>query len=65
MGGKDIPPEAGNIASGEYPMSRPLFLLSNGEPTGQAKEFAEFMLSARGQEFVKKHGYLALADLKR
>ena len=65
VGGKDIPPEAGNIASGEYPMSRPLFLLSNGEPTGQAKEFAEFMLSARGQEFVKKHGYLALADLKR
>ena len=62
---KAIFPTADRIASGEYPMSRPLFLLSNGEPTGSAKVFADFMLSPRGQEFVRKHGYLALADLKR
>lgn len=62
--GTPIPPETKNIASGEYPMSRPLFLLSNGEPTGAAKEFADFMLGARGQELIKKHGYLALAELK-
>lgn len=62
--GKEITPEGKNIANGKYPMSRPLFLLSNGEPTGQAKEFSEFMLSPRGQEFIRKHGYLALADLK-
>lgn len=65
VGDKNVSPETKNIASGEYPMSRPLFLLSNGEPTGAAKEFADFMLSSRGQEFVRKHGYLALADLKR
>lgn len=64
VGGKDVAPQTKNIASGEYPMSRPLFLLSNGEPSGQAKEFADFMLSPRGQEFVKKHGYLALSELK-
>jgi phosphate transport system substrate-binding protein len=64
VGDKDIAPETRNIASGEYPMSRPLFLLSNGEPSGQAKEFADFMLSPRGQGFVKKHGYLALSELK-
>jgi phosphate transport system substrate-binding protein len=65
VGDKDVFPETKNIASGDYPMSRPLFLLSNGEPTGEAKEFADFMLSPRGQEFVKKHGYLALSELKR
>jgi len=65
VGDKDVSPETEYIASGEYPMSRPLFLLSNGEATGTAKEFADFMLSPRGQEFVRKHGYLALADLKR
>lgn len=65
VGGEDVFPETGNIANGSYPMSRPLFLLSNGEPTGAAREFADFMLSTRGQEFVKKHGYLALSDLKR
>jgi phosphate transport system substrate-binding protein len=65
VGDKDVYPTPENVASGDYPMSRPLFLLSNGEPSGAAKEFAEFMLSPRGQEFVKKHGYLALSDLKR
>lgn len=64
VNGREISPETKNIASGTYPMSRPLFLLSNGEPEGPAKEFAEFMLGTRGQELVKKHGYLALAELK-
>ncbi len=53
-----------NIAHHKYPMSRPLFLLTNGEPQGDAKTYVDFLLSARGQEIVKKHGYLALADLK-
>lgn len=65
IGDKNVSPDTVNISSGEYPMSRPLFLLSNGTPSGQAKEFADFMLSPRGQEFVKKHGYLALSDLHR
>lgn len=53
-----------NIATRKYPMSRPLFLITNGEPQGDAKTFVEFMLSSRGQELVKKHGYLALDQLK-
>jgi phosphate transport system substrate-binding protein len=53
-----------NIAAHKYPMSRPLFLLTDGEPAGEAKVFVQFMLSHRGQELVRKHGYLALADLK-
>lgn len=46
-----------------YPLSRPLFLLTNGEPTGAAKTFVDFLLSDRGQELVKKHGYMRLRDL--
>jgi phosphate transport system substrate-binding protein len=53
-----------NIATKKYPLSRPLFLLTNGEPTGAAKTFVDFLLSDRGQELVKKHGYLRLKDLK-
>ena len=53
-----------NIASKEYPLSRPLFLLTNGEPQGVAKPLIELVLSERGQELVKKHGYLRLKDLK-
>jgi phosphate transport system substrate-binding protein len=62
--GKDIAPTSENIATHAYPLSRPLFLLSNGEPQGEAKAFVEFLLGERGQELVKKHGYLSLAQLK-
>lgn len=53
-----------NIATKKYPLSRPLFLLTNGEPQGIAKPLIDFVLSDRGQELVKKHGYLRLKDLK-
>lgn len=54
---------AGNIASGRYPLSRPLFLLTDGKPEGEAKVFVDFVLSQRGQEIVRKQGYLRLRDL--
>jgi phosphate transport system substrate-binding protein len=61
--GKVVDPTNENIANKTYPLSRPLFLLTNGEPTGAAKTFVDFMLSDRGQEIVKKHGYMRLKDL--
>lgn len=61
--GETVEPKAENIANHKYPMSRPLFLLTNGDPSGEAKTFIDFMLSPRGQELVKKHGYLTLAEL--
>ncbi len=62
-GGEVVEAKPENIANHKYPMSRPLFLLTNGEPSGEAKTFIDFILSQRGQDLVKKHGYLALADL--
>ncbi len=37
---------------------------SEGPPAGAAKVFIDLVLSSRGQELVRKHGYLRLADLK-
>jgi phosphate transport system substrate-binding protein len=62
--GVEIDPTSANIATHKYPMSRPLFLLTNGQPGGDAKVFVDFMLSERGQELVRKHGYLSLDLLK-
>ena len=62
--GKVVEPTNDNIATKKYPLTRPLFLLTNGDPRGEAKTFVDFLLSPRGQELVKKHGYLRLADLK-
>ena len=62
--GTDVLPTPENIATGKYPMSRPLFVLTSGEPDGEAKAFVDFMLGERGQALVRKHGYLSLDQLK-
>jgi phosphate transport system substrate-binding protein len=62
--GTVIDPSMENIATHKYPLSRPLSLITNGDPAGDAKAFVDFLLGERGQELMKKHGYLALAQLK-
>jgi phosphate transport system substrate-binding protein len=63
--GEAIPPTNENVAVKRYPMSRPLFVLTNGEPGGDAKTLIDFLLSSRGQDLVRKHGYLGMSDLKK
>jgi len=62
--GNVVEPTPANIATHKYPMSRPLFLLTNGDADGPTKSFIDFVLSSRGQELVQKHGYLSLDQLK-
>ncbi|MES2708984.1 MAG: phosphate ABC transporter substrate-binding protein [Verrucomicrobiota bacterium] len=62
--GKTIAPVNEAIANRTYPLSRPLFVLTNGDPAGESKTLIDFMLTDRGQQLVKKHGYLTLAELK-
>jgi phosphate transport system substrate-binding protein len=62
--GVQVDPTPATIATHKYPMSRPLFLLTNGPPAGEAKAFVDFLLSDRGQALVRKHGYLSLDQLK-
>jgi phosphate transport system substrate-binding protein len=58
-----VAPTADAVRSGAYPMSRPLFLLTDGPPAGAAKRFVDYVLSAEGQKLVARHGYLTRADL--
>ena len=65
--GKDGKPHAAdkaNVYSGDYPISRALFVYVNKAP-GQAlqplvKEFLLYVLSRAGQEVVEKDGYIGL-----
>ncbi len=50
-------PNAENVKSGKYPLSRPLFMYTRGKPSGEAKEFIEFCLSPAGQAIVTQVGY--------
>lgn len=49
-----------NVASGKYPMARPLFFLTDGKPQGQVKKFIDYVLSDPGQKLLTEHGYLTL-----
>lgn len=46
--------------SGEYPVARPLFMITNGEPSGEVAKFIKFLLGPKGQAIVKKEGFVPL-----
>jgi phosphate transport system substrate-binding protein len=55
-----IEPNLENVKSKSYPISRPLFLYTNGEPKGLIKDFLDFVFSPGGQEIVKKIDFVPI-----
>jgi phosphate transport system substrate-binding protein len=55
--GQGYLPNAENVKSGKYALSRPLFMYTRGEPKGEAKDFIQFCLSNPGQSIVTQVGY--------
>jgi len=51
-------PTIENVINGKYPISRPLFLYTNGEPKGLVKKFVDFCLSKEGQDIVLKTDFV-------
>ncbi|MBB5033717.1 PstS family phosphate ABC transporter substrate-binding protein [Prosthecobacter vanneervenii] len=47
-----------------YPLSRPTFLYTSGEPAGTTKEFIDFCLSPAGDAIVSKAGFVPLSIAK-
>ncbi len=43
-----------------YPVSRFLYMYTNGEPKGETAKFIKFVLSPAGQALVKKEGFVPL-----
>lgn len=48
------------VKSGAYPISRALFMFTNGWPAGITADFINFILSDEGQEIVAEQGYVRL-----
>jgi len=55
-----INPTIENVLSGKYPISRPLFLYTNGEPQGLIKKFVDYSLSKEGQDIVVKTDFVPI-----
>lgn len=46
------------ILDGHYPLTRPLFQYTNGEPSGKIRAFFEFEKSEEGLRIIGQNGYL-------
>jgi phosphate transport system substrate-binding protein len=56
----EVIPEKAMVINGTYPISRPLFMYTNGAPQGIAKDFIKFIWSEEGQKIVEEQGFLPL-----
>jgi phosphate transport system substrate-binding protein len=53
-------PTPENVKSGDYPISRFLFLYTRSRPTGALKAYIDWILSDEGQQVVSKVGYFPI-----
>lgn len=63
--GKNEPyfaPNLDNVIAKTYPIARPLYMYSLGEPIGVAKEYLDWILSPVGQKIVEELGFVPLSS---
>jgi phosphate transport system substrate-binding protein len=53
-----IAPTLENTLDGSYPIARPLYLYTLGEPTGATAEFIQWVMGSEGQKIVEEQGYV-------
>ena len=53
-------PTLENVIAKTYPIARPLYMYSLGEPTGEAKAYLDWILSNEGQKIVEELGFVPL-----
>ena len=56
-----VNPSVATAIDGSYPIARPLFMYTNGEPTGAIKEYLDWILSDEGQCIILDKGYAPVA----
>ena len=52
-----VPPSVASASDGSYPIARPLFMYTNGEPKGEIKAYLDWILSDTGQCILLDKGY--------
>lgn len=53
-----VVPSEQTVKDKTYPISRPLFMYTNGAPKGLAKEYIDFVLSDKGQAIIEETGFI-------
>lgn len=59
--GPFVPPSIDTVDDGTYPIARPLYMYTRGEPAGTIKEYLDWIVSEDGQRIVAELGFVPLA----
>jgi phosphate transport system substrate-binding protein len=62
-GGPFVLPSVATAVSLEYPLARPLFLITSGYPKGEVAQIVKFVLSDAGQRLVVEAGFAPIRAL--
>jgi phosphate transport system substrate-binding protein len=55
-----VAPGLATVKDRSYPVSRELYVITNGQPTGLTGDFIQYILSAEGQKIVADEGYVTV-----
>ena len=62
VNGTLIAPSVATVLDKSYPLSRYLYMITNGQPTGLTKDYINFILSPDGQKIVADQGFVPLPN---
>jgi phosphate transport system substrate-binding protein len=58
-----VAPSVPTARDRSYPIARPLFMYTRGEPEGSTKEYLDWIMSDEGQCIILEKGYAPLGEI--
>ena len=62
VNGEPVMPSIANVLNKKYPISRPLLMITQGAPTGLAKDYLDYILSPAGQKIIADEGFVPITS---
>jgi phosphate transport system substrate-binding protein len=59
-----LPLDKAAVASGDYPVSRPLYMATNGKPQADVARFLTWIVGPEGQAVVEREGFFTIGEGK-
>jgi phosphate transport system substrate-binding protein len=59
-----VNPSVATAVDRSYPIARPLFMYTNGEPEGEIKKYLDWVMSDAGQCIIKNKGYAPMKTVE-
>lgn len=59
-----LPTDKTAVESGDYPISRPLYMATNGKPKADVARFLTWILGSEGQAVVEREGFFTVGEGK-